>query len=165
MRHRKKLIHLGRQVGHRRLMLANMACSLIEHKSINTTATKAKALQRYIEPIITKSRTDSVHNRRLAFKLLRNKKAVTELFNEVSTKVGNRPGGYTRVIKLGNRLGDHAEMAIIELTDYNHLYKIEKPSKSSRRTRRSKKSIESKDTLNQNPQESLESKEEIGEKT
>ncbi|MCY4268249.1 MAG: 50S ribosomal protein L17, partial [Flavobacteriaceae bacterium] len=106
MRHRKKLIHLGRQVGHRRLMLANMACSLIEHKSINTTATKAKALQRYIEPIITKSRTDSVHNRRLAFKLLRNKKAVTELFNEVSTKVGNRPGGYTRVIKLGNRLGD-----------------------------------------------------------
>ncbi|MCY4253280.1 MAG: 50S ribosomal protein L17, partial [Flavobacteriaceae bacterium] len=106
MRHRKKLIHLGRKVGHRRLMLANMACSLIEHKSINTTTTKAKALQRYIEPIITKSRTDSVHNRRLAFKLLRNKKVVTELFNEVSAKVGNRPGGYTRVIKLGNRLGD-----------------------------------------------------------
>lgn len=138
MRHRKKLIHLGRKVGHRRLMLANMACSLIEHKSINTTTTKAKALQRYIEPIITKSKTDTIHHRRLAFKLLHNKKAVTELFNEVSSKVGDRPGGYTRVIKLGNRLGDQAEMAMIELTDYNELYKLDKPSKSSR-TRRSKK--------------------------
>ncbi|MCY4562528.1 MAG: 50S ribosomal protein L17 [Flavobacteriaceae bacterium] len=149
MRHRKKIIALGRKVGHRKLMLSNIACSLIEHKSINTTTTKAKALQRFIEPIITKSKSDTIHNRRLAFKLLRNKRSVTELFNEVSTKVGDRPGGYTRIIKLGNRLGDNAEMAMIELIDYNDLYKAEKQSKTARtrRSRRSGRSLISSDLV------------------
>ena len=100
MRHGKKVIHLGRKTAHRKSMLANLGCSLIEHKRINTTVTKAKALKRFIEPIITKSKTDSTHNRRIAFSLLRDKKTITELFREVASKVGDRPGGYTRVIKL-----------------------------------------------------------------
>ena len=115
MRHGKKFPHLGRKRGHRKYMLANMACSLIEHKSINTTLTKAKALKLFIEPIITKSKNDSTHNRRIVFSYLRNKYAVTELFREISVKIGDRPGGYTRIIKLGNRLGDNADMAMIEL--------------------------------------------------
>ena len=115
MRHGKKVMHLGRKTAHRRSMLANMACSLIEHKRINTTATKAKALKQFIEPLITKSKTDSTHNRRLAFAALRDKNAVSELFRDIASKVGDRPGGYTRVIKLGNRLGDNASMALIEL--------------------------------------------------
>jgi len=121
MRHGKKVIHLGRKTAHRKSMLANLGCSLIEHKRINTTVTKAKALKRFIEPIITKSKTDSTHNRRIAFSLLRDKKTITELFREVASKVGDRPGGYTRVIKLGNRLGDNASMAMIELVDFNVL--------------------------------------------
>ena len=108
MRHGKKVMHLGRKTAHRRSMLANMACSLIEHKRIHTTVTKAKALKQYIEPIITKSKSDTTHNRRLAFSSLRDKNAVAELFREIAVKVGDRPGGYTRVIKLGNRLGDNA---------------------------------------------------------
>ena len=118
-----------------------MGSSLIEHKSINTTLAKAKALKLFIEPIITKSKTDSTHNRRIVFKYLRNKYAVTELFREVAVKIGDRPGGYTRIIKLGNRSGDNADMAMIELVDYNELYSQTKPE-SRRRRRRKKKSTE-----------------------
>ena len=136
MRHGKKFNHLSRQKGHRRAMLANMACSLIEHKRINTTVAKAKALKQFVEPLVTKSKEDTTHNRRICFSYLRNKYAVTELFREVAAKVGERPGGYTRIIKLGNRLGDNADMAMIELVDFNELYnggkKEEKKSKSRR---------------------------------
>ncbi|MDA7810627.1 50S ribosomal protein L17, partial [Flavobacteriaceae bacterium] len=124
MRHGKKIAHLGRKTGHRKYMLANMACSLIEHKSINTTVAKAKALKRYVEPLITKSKNDSTHNRRIVFSYLKNKYAVTELFRNISDKIGDRPGGYTRIIKLGNRLGDNASMALIELVDFNSIYNI-----------------------------------------
>jgi large subunit ribosomal protein L17 len=119
-------------------MLANMACSLIEHKRINTTVAKAKALQQFVEPLVTKSKEDTTHNRRIVFSRLRQKDAVTELFREVATKVGDRPGGYTRIIKLGNRLGDNADMAMIELVDYNELYNAGKATKtkSTRRSRR-----------------------------
>jgi large subunit ribosomal protein L17 len=116
-------------------MLANLGCSLIEHKRINTTVTKAKALKRFIEPIITKSKTDSTHNRRIAFSLLRDKKTITELFREVASKVGDRPGGYTRVIKVGNRLGDNASMAMIELVDFNEIYNTDKITKKKTRRR------------------------------
>ena len=114
MRHGNKINNLGRKAAHRKSMLANMACSLIEHKRINTTLAKAKALKVFVEPLITKSKEDTTHNRRIVFSNLRNKYAVTELFKEVSVKVGDRPGGYTRIIKLGNRLGDNAEMAMID---------------------------------------------------
>lgn len=141
MRHGKKIMHLGRKSAHRKSMLANMACSLIEHKRINTTLTKAKALKQYIEPVITKSKTDSTHHRRLAFRQLRNKYAVSELFRDIAQKVGDRPGGYTRIIKLGNRLGDNAEMALIELVDFNELYvREQKEKKKTRRRGGSKKS-------------------------
>ena len=139
MRHGRKISHLGRKTPHRKYMLANMACSLIEHKSINTTVAKAKALKKYIEPLITKSKTDSTHNRRIVFSYLKNKYAVTELFRDVSVKIGDRPGGYTRIIKLGNRLGDNASMAMIELVDYNSIYNLN--SDSSKKTRRRRKSI------------------------
>ena len=122
MRHGKKFNHLSRQRGHRKAMLANMACSLIEHKRINTTVAKAKALKQFVEPLVTKSKEDTTHNRRICFAYLRDKYAVTELFREVAAKVGDRPGGYTRIIKLGNRLGDNADMAMIELVDFNTLY-------------------------------------------
>ena len=135
MRHGKKVIHLGRKTAHRKSMLANLGCALIEHKRINTTVIKAKALKRFIEPIITKSKTDSTHNRRIAFSLLRDKKTITELFREVASKVGDRPGGYTRVIKLGNRLGDNASMAMIELVDFNDIYNTEKITKKKTRRR------------------------------
>jgi large subunit ribosomal protein L17 len=115
-----------------------MACSLIEHKSINTTVAKAKALKRYIEPLITKSKNDSTHNRRIVFSYLKNKYAVTELFRDISVKIGDRPGGYTRIIKLGNRLGDNASMAMIELVDYNTIYNT--GSDAKKKTRRRKKS-------------------------
>jgi large subunit ribosomal protein L17 len=138
MRHGKKVNHLGRKTAHRRAMLANMACSLIEHKRINTTVAKAKALKQFVEPLVTKSKVDTTHNRRIVFGRLRQKEAVTELFRDVASKVGDRPGGYTRIIRLGNRLGDNAEMAMIELVDYNELYNAGKPSKkkSTRRGRR-----------------------------
>jgi len=140
MRHGKKFNHLGRKTAHRKAMLANMACSLIEHKRINTTEAKAKALRKFVEPLITKSKADTTHNRRVVFSYLRNKVAVTELFKEISVKVGDRPGGYVRIIKLGNRLGDNAPMAMIELVDYNELYspKGKKAKKSTRRSRRRK---------------------------
>ncbi len=138
MRHGKKVNHLGRKTAHRKAMLANMACSLIEHKRINTTVAKAKALKGFVEPLITKSKEDTTHNRRIAFSRLRQKEAVTELFKEVAVKVGDRPGGYTRIIKLGNRLGDNADMAMIELVDYNEIYNVGKVTKkkSTRRSRR-----------------------------
>ncbi|MBT8204588.1 MAG: 50S ribosomal protein L17 [Eudoraea sp.] len=148
MRHGKKFNHLGRKAAHRKAMLANMACSLIEHKRINTTVAKAKALKQFVEPLITKSKAENnqsaeqgTHNRRVVFRNLRNKYAVSELFGSVSEKVGERPGGYTRIIKLGNRLGDNAEMAMIELVDFNELYEAGKPQKkkTTRRSRRGKK--------------------------
>ena len=140
MRHGKKFNHLGRKTAHRKAMLANMACSLIEHKRINTTEAKAKALRKFVEPLITKSKSDTTHNRRVVFSYLRNKYAVTELFKEISVKVGDRPGGYVRIIKLGNRLGDNAPMAMVELVDYNELYnpKGKKAKKTTRRSRRKK---------------------------
>ena len=122
MRHGKKIIKLGRKSAHRKAMLANMAVSLFEHKRITTTSTKAKALKIFIEPLITKSKNDCIHNRRLCFSKLRNKLGVQILFDEISKKVANRPGGYTRIIKLGNRMGDNASMAMIELVDFNTIY-------------------------------------------
>jgi large subunit ribosomal protein L17 len=135
MRHGKKFNHLGRTTSHRKAMLANMASSLILHKRITTTVAKAKALRMYAEPILTKSKNDTTHSRRLVFKLLQNKEVLTILFREVAEKIATRPGGYTRIVKLGNRLGDNASMAIIELVDFNDVYnkeaKVEK--KSTRR--------------------------------
>ncbi len=122
MRHGRTINHLGRTHEHRLAMLSNMATSLIMHKRIKTTVAKAKALQVYVEPIITRSKEDSTHSRRMVFRYLKNKYAVTELFREVSTKVSERPGGYTRIIKLGTRIGDAAEMCLLELVDYNEVY-------------------------------------------
>ena len=140
MRHGKKFNHLGRQTAHRKAMLANMACSLIEHKRINTTVAKAKALRVFVEPLITKSKSDTTHNRRVVFSYLRDKYAVTELFKEISVKIADRPGGYVRIIKLGNRQGDNAPMAMVELVDYNEIYnpKGNKAKKTTRRSRRKK---------------------------
>ena len=140
MRHGKKFNHLGRQTAHRKAMLANMACSLIEHKRINTTVAKAKALRVFVEPLITKSKSDTTHNRRVVFSYLRDKYAVTELFKEISVKIADRPGGYVRIIKLGNRQGDNAPMAMVELVDYNEMYnpKGNKAKKTTRRSRRKK---------------------------
>jgi large subunit ribosomal protein L17 len=137
MRHGKKFNHLSRQKGHRASMLANMACSLIEHKRINTTVAKAKALKQFVEPLITKSKDDTTHNRRIVFSYLRNKYSVTELFKEVSVKVADRPGGYVRIIKLGNRQGDNAPMAMVELVDYNTTYNPN-GAKKKKTTRRGK---------------------------
>ncbi len=137
MRHGKKIIKLGRKSAHRKAMLANMAVSLFEHKRITTTSTKAKALKIFVEPLITKSKNDTVHNRRQCFSKLRNKIGVQILFDEISNRVANRPGGYTRVIKLGNRLGDNSSMAMIELVDFNDIYnstssnKLEVPDEDS----------------------------------
>ena len=137
MRHGKKFNHLGRKAAHRKSMLANMACSLIEHKRIKTTLAKGKALRMYIEPLITKSKNDTTHSRRVVFSYLKQKEAVTELFGDISSKVSERNGGYTRILKLGNRLGDNASMCMIELVDYNSEYTTDKPkAKKSRRSRR-----------------------------
>lgn len=140
MRHGDKINNLGRTASHRKAMLANMACSLIQYKRINTTLAKAKALKVFVEPLITKSKADTTHNRRIVFSKLHNKYAVTELFKEISVKVADRPGGYTRIIKLGNRLGDNAEMAMIELVDYNTIYSPKATKKkTTRRSRGTKK--------------------------
>lgn len=136
MRHGKKINHLSRQAPHRKAMLANMACSLIQHKRVNTTVAKAKALQKYIEPLITKSKNDSTHSRRIVFSYLKNKEAVTELFREISTKVMDRPGGYTRILKTGFRLGDNAQMCFIELVDYNENMLTDGSTKKSTSRRR-----------------------------
>ena len=139
MRHNKKFNHLGRTSAHREAMLSNMASSLIKHKRINTTTAKAKALKKYIEPLITKSKDDTTHSRRVVFSSLQDKNAVTELFKEVSQKVADRPGGYTRIIKTGFRLGDNAQMCFIELVDYNeNMLKEKSIKKSAKTTRRSR---------------------------
>ena len=142
MRHNKKFNHLGRTASHRNAMLTNMACTLIKHKRITTTVAKAKALKKFVEPLITKSKEDTTNSRRVVFSNLQDKIAVTELFKEISVKIADRPGGYTRIIKTGNRLGDNAEMCFIELVDYNENMAKEKVAKKATRTRRSKKSAE-----------------------
>ncbi|MEA4976017.1 MAG: 50S ribosomal protein L17 [Paludibacter sp.] len=137
MRHNKKFNHLGRKTAHRKSMLANMAISLIQHKRITTTLAKAKALRVYVEPLLTKSKEDTTNSRRTVFSYLQNKEAVTELFQNISQKIADRPGGYTRILKTGLRLGDNAEMCIIELVDYNENMLKEKATKKAARTRRS----------------------------
>jgi large subunit ribosomal protein L17 len=139
MRHRKSFNHLGRKTGHRRALLANLANSLIRHKRITTTLAKAKALRTYVEPLISKSKEDSTHSRRVVFSYLHDKVAVAELFKEVSPKVADRPGGYTRIIKLQNRLGDNAEMCIIELVDFNELLLGDGKTGKKGATRRSRR--------------------------
>ncbi|MBL4658504.1 MAG: 50S ribosomal protein L17 [Flavobacteriales bacterium] len=143
MRHGKKFNHLSRKAPHRKAMLANMASSLLMHKRINTTVAKAKALKVFIEPLLTKSKDDSTHSRRMVFRYLRDKYAVTELFRDVAPKIANRPGGYTRILKTGNRLGDNAEMCMIELVDFNEVMLAEPKSEGAAekkpRTRRGKK--------------------------
>ena len=140
MRHNKKFNHLGRTASHRSAMLSNMACSLIKHKRITTTVAKAKALKKFVEPLITKSKEDTTNSRRVVFSNLQDKFAVTELFKEISVKVADRPGGYTRIIKTGHRLGDNAEMCFIELVDYGENMAKTATAKKATRTRRSKKS-------------------------
>ena len=138
MRHNKKINHLIRTAEHRSAMLANMACSLIKHKRITTTVPKAKALRKYIEPLLTKAKTDTTASRRLVFSNLKDKFVVTELFKEVAVKIADRPGGYTRIIKLGHRLGDNAAMCFIELVDYDeNMLKDQKTKKATRRSRKS----------------------------
>ncbi|GAB1403655.1 50S ribosomal protein L17 [Lentimicrobium sp.] len=136
MRHGKKLNHLGRTSAHRKAMLSNMASSLILHKRINTTLAKAKALRTYVEPLITRSKNDTTHSRREVFSYLNNKEAVTELFREVSVKVADRPGGYTRILKTGTRLGDNAELCMMELVDYNEVMLGTKETAKVKTTRR-----------------------------
>ena len=137
MRHGKKVNHLGRKTAHRHAMLSNMACSLIEHKRISTTIAKAKALRVYVEPILTKSKDDSTHARRTAFSYLKSKEAVSELFRTIAPKIADRPGGYTRIIRTGYRLGDNAEMCLIELVDFNEIYQAGEAKKTT--TRRSRR--------------------------
>lgn len=142
MRHGKTINHLGRTASHRAALLSNMATSLIIHKRIRTTLAKAKALRRYVEPLITKSKTDDTNSRRVVFSYLQNAESVKELFGSVANKVANRPGGYTRILKLGNRIGDNAEMAVIELVDFNELMLAETKTKKTAakgRTRRTTK--------------------------
>jgi len=136
MRHGKKNNHLGRKTAHRKAMLSNMACSLLLHKRINTTVAKAKALRVYVEPIITKSKTDSTHSRRNVFSELQSKEVVSELFRDIAPKVATRNGGYTRIIRTGYRLGDNAEMCLIELVDYNEIYTNDAKKATTRRSRR-----------------------------
>ncbi|MDR1591363.1 MAG: 50S ribosomal protein L17 [Prevotellaceae bacterium] len=140
MRHNNKFNHLGRTASHRAALLSNMACSLIKHKRISTTTAKAKALRRYVEPIITKSKLDTTHSRRMVFSMLKDKTVVAELFRDVAAKIGSRPGGYTRILRTGFRQGDAAEMCIIELVDYNENMLKETTKKTVTRTRRSRKS-------------------------
>ena len=139
MRHNKKFNHLGRTASHRQAMLANMAISLIMHKRITTTLAKAKALKKYVEPLLTRSKDDSTNSRRVVFRYLQNKEALKELFGEVAAKIGDRPGGYTRVIKLGTRRGDAAPIAFIELVDFDE--NMAKTPKAAKKTRRSRKSV------------------------
>jgi large subunit ribosomal protein L17 len=141
MRHSRVINHLGRTSSHRKAMLANMATSLILHKRITTTTAKAKALRSYVEPLITKSKEDSTHSRRMVFSYLKDKEAVAELFRDISPKIGERPGGYTRILKLGHRIGDNADMCILELVDYNEamLGGEAAKTKSTRRRRSPKK--------------------------
>jgi large subunit ribosomal protein L17 len=147
MRHAKKVNHLGRKSEHRKAMLSNMAASLILHKRIQTTVAKAKALKKYVEPLLTRAKEDTTHNRRTVFNYLGDKKPVIELFSTVSDKISNRPGGYTRIIKLGNRAGDAAEICFIELVDFNETMLKEKAGKATRRRRTKKKKSETEETV------------------
>ena len=144
MRHNKKINHLGRTSSHRKAMLANMASSLIAHKRITTTVAKAKALRMYVEPLITKAKEDTTHSRRVVFSYLQDKDAVSELFREVAGKIANRPGGYTRILKTGSRLGDNADMCIIELVDYNEAMLAAKEEAAKPKKRRSRRGASKK---------------------
>ncbi|MEQ8629710.1 50S ribosomal protein L17 [Ekhidna sp.] len=160
MRHGKKFNHLGRKTAHRSAMLSNMASSLIMHKRINTTVAKAKALRKYIEPILTKSKTDDTNSRRVVFSYLQDKESVSELFNNVAGKIANRPGGYTRIIKIGARLGDNAEMCMMELVDFNELLLTETDAGKAK-TRRSRRGGKAKAKNEEAPKaEAVETKEE-----
>lgn len=161
MRHGKKFNHLGRTASHRKALLSNMACSLIEHKRINTTVAKAKALRVYIEPLLTKSKEDTTHNRRTVFSYLQNKEAVTELFRTIAPKIAERNGGYCRIIKTGFRLGDGADTAMIELVDFNELYSAKSDAKKT--TRRSRRSSSKKETSEATEVKAEESTEKAGE--
>ena len=147
MRHNNKTKSLGRKAGHRRALLANLASSLIEHKRINTTLAKGKVLRTYVEPLLTRAKTDTTHSRRVVFSYLQNKEVVAELFRDVAPKIADRPGGYTRVIKTGTRKGDGAEMCMIELVDYNEIYGAETKKKTTRRRRK-----KSDDEVNATPE-------------
>ena len=161
MRHGKKFNHLGRTASHRKALLSNMACSLIEHKRINTTVAKAKALRVYVEPLLTKAKEDTTHNRRIVFSYLQNKEAVTELFRTVAPKIAERNGGYCRIIKTGFRLGDGADTAMIELVDFNELYSAKSDAKKT--TRRSRRSSSKKETSEAPEVKAEESAEKAGE--
>ena len=161
MRHGKKFNHLGRTASHRKALLSNMACSLIEHKRIKTTVAKAKALRVYIEPLLTKSKEDTTHNRRTVFSYLQNKEAVTELFRTIAPKIAERNGGYCRIIKTGFRLGDGADTAMIELVDFNELYSAKSEAKKT--TRRSRRSSSKKETSEAPEVKAEESAEKAGE--
>jgi ribosomal protein L17 len=161
MRHGKKFNHLGRTASHRKALLSNMACSLIEHKRINTTVAKAKALRVYIEPLLTKSKEDTTHNRRTVFSYLQNKEAVTKLFRTIAPKIAERNGGYCRIIKTGFRLGDGADTAMIELVDFNELYSAKSDAKKT--TRRSRRSSSKKETSEAPEVKAEESAEKAGE--
>ena len=169
MRHRKKFNHLSRKTAHRSAMLSNMASSLILHKRIKTTVAKAKALRMYVEPLITKSKTDSTHSRRIVFGYLKDKYAVTELFRDVAEKVAKRPGGYTRILKTGNRLGDNADMCIIELVDYNEAMLAAKEGTGTKTTRRSrrggKKKTETSDVVETKAEDKVEEVKDVVEET
>jgi len=161
MRHGKKFNHLGRTASHRKALLSNMACSLIEHKRINTTVAKAKALRVYVEPLLTKAKEDTTHNRRTVFSYLQNKEAVTELFRTIAPKIAERNGGYCRIIKTGFRLGDGADTAMIELVDFNELYSAKSDAKKT--TRRSRRSSSKKETSEAPEVKAEESVEKAGE--
>ena len=165
MRHRKKFNHLGRKTAHRKAMLSNMAISLIEHKRIKTTLAKAKALRSFVEPLINRSKDDTTHSRRMVFRRLQNKQAVSELFREISQKVAEREGGYTRILKTGTRLGDNAEMCIIELVDYNENYFSDKATQTKKkRTRRGKTKVADETKVLENKEKVEEKVEEVKDK-
>jgi len=147
MRHNKKINHLGRKTAHRKAMLANMASSLLMHKRISTTLAKAKALRMYVEPLITRGKSGTTHSRRVVFSYLQDKDAVSELFREIATKIADRPGGYTRILKTGNRLGDNAEMCIMELVDYNEAMLAAKDDAAKSKKRRSRRAGAKKDEV------------------
>ncbi len=160
MRHGKKVNHLGRTSEHRKALLSNLASSLIEHKRINTTLAKAKALRTFIEPLVTKSKNDTTHNRRTVFANLKDKDAVSELFRTISPKIAERPGGYTRIIKTGFRLGDNAEMCLIEFVDFNEIYGNEKTEKKAKTTRRGRTKKKAEGKAEEGTETAIESTEE-----
>ncbi len=157
MRHGKKFNHLSRKSAHRKAMLSNMAGSLIEHKRISTTVAKAKALKKYVEPLITKAKNDTTHSRRVVFSYLKDKYAVSELFRDVAQTIGERPGGYTRILKTGNRLGDNADMCILELVDYNDTYVLDSSAKpkGKKRSRRGKKKAVTENKVTETEEEKI----------